>query len=102
MPRKRSAYTIASARIGNRTGPGRLRRIAIASAATRITTSAMQKIFTFSRNAWTISPKESTKMCRLKNACRTAGQPAELTTATTTRVTKTAVLASAIATPRAP
>src|SRR2546421_8637172 len=102
MPRKRSAYTIASARIGNSTGPGRPRRTAIPSAATRITTSAMQKTRTLSRKACAISPKESPKIFPSKKARRTAGHPDELTTATTTSVAKTMVLTSAIATPRVP
>jgi hypothetical protein len=58
-PRKKSAYTIASARIGKKTGPGRLRRTARPSAKTRIRASAMQKILMLSRNAREISGKES-------------------------------------------
>ena len=62
----------------------------------------MQNTFTFSRKAVAISPNELLKMCASKNALRTSGQPDELTTATTTAPKKTMVLASAIATPRAP
>jgi hypothetical protein len=62
----------------------------------------MQKILTFSRNACAISPNDWSKICGLKNASRTAGQPADVTTAMMTSAAKTTVLASAIATPRAP
>jgi hypothetical protein len=58
-PRKKSAYAIASARIGKKTGPGRLRRTARASAVTRMIASAMQKIFTFSRKARAMPGNES-------------------------------------------
>ena len=44
---------------GKKTGPGRLRITASTRAKTRISTSEMQKIFTFSLNAWAIPPKES-------------------------------------------
>ena len=50
-PRKTSAYTIASARIGKNTGPGRLRSTAIPSAATRMIASAIRKILTLILNA---------------------------------------------------
>jgi hypothetical protein len=62
----------------------------------------MQNTFTLSRNARRISPNELLKMCASKNACRTAGQPDELTTSATAAPKKTIVLATAIATPRAP
>jgi len=67
-----------------------------------MTTSAMQKTRTFSQNARRISGNESPKISVSKNASRTAGQPDDETTAATNAPTKTAVLASAIATPRAP
>jgi hypothetical protein len=62
----------------------------------------MQNTLTLSRNACAISPNELEKMCASKKACRTAGHPDELTTATAIAPKKTTVLTSAIATPRAP
>jgi len=58
-PRKKSAYTIASARIGKKTGPGRPRRMARPSAVTRMIASAIRKILTLIRNASAISGNES-------------------------------------------
>src|SRR5439155_14864079 len=64
--------------------------------------SAMQKIFTFTRNAVAISPNESVKIWRLKKACLNSGQPAELTTMRTIAPKKTIELATATATARPP
>src|SRR5262249_5265284 len=101
-PRQKSAYAIASARSGKNTGPGRLRITASTSANARISTSAMQKIFTLSRNARAISGIDLQNSSQLKNVVRTSGQPGACVTTTTRTTKKTTVLASAIATPRGP
>jgi hypothetical protein len=62
----------------------------------------MQKIFTFTRNAEAISPNESVKISRLKNACLNSGHPAELTTSRAMPPKKTIELTTAIATARPP
>ena len=54
-PRKKSAYAIASARSGKKTGPGRLRSTAIRSANGRMRHSAIKKISQLRRNALAIS-----------------------------------------------
>ena len=59
IPRNRSVYAIASARIGKKTGPGSDRRTARKSAAGRISASDVQKSFTFSQKASRISGKLS-------------------------------------------
>jgi len=58
-PRKKSAYTIASARTGKKTGPGRLRSTASPRAVTRMIVSAIRNIRTLRRNASAISGKDS-------------------------------------------
>ena len=68
----------------------------------RITTSAMQKIFTFVRKADAMPGSDSRKISRLKNASLTSGQPGDVTTATTMSAKKTSVETSAIATARPP
>ena len=60
-PRKKSAYTIARARSGKKTGPGRLRRTAIRSANGRMRHSAIRKILQLRRNALAISGNEDLK-----------------------------------------
>src|SRR3982074_3668291 len=91
-----------SARIGKKTGPGRLRRTARTSARTRMKASAIMKIFTFSRNAREISGIEAVSWLQLKNVRFTSGQPGACVIATTRRVKKTTVLSTATVTPRRP
>jgi hypothetical protein len=62
----------------------------------------MQKILTFTKKAAAISPNESVKISRLKNACLNSGQPGELTTRKATPPKKTTELRIAIATVRLP
>src|SRR6266540_2690065 len=83
----------ASARSGKNTGPGSPRSTAMSRATTRISTSAMQKILMFTRNACAISGNDSRKIWPLKNWRLTSGQPGELTIAATTIATNTTVLA---------
>ena len=68
----------------------------------RMSTSATRKIFTFVQKAERMSGKASSNSCRLKNACLTSSQPAELTTATATMAKSTAVDTRATATLRPP
>src|SRR3954453_21338810 len=88
-PRKKSAYTIASARSGKNTGPGRLRSTAIRSANGRIRHSAIEKILQLRRNALAISGNDDLNSDQLKNVSRTVGQPGALVMATTTTTRKT-------------
>jgi hypothetical protein len=66
--------------MGKKTGPGRLRRTASSSAKARMKTSAMQKIFTLSRNAREISGKDSLYFSQSKKAALTSGQFGALVT----------------------
>jgi hypothetical protein len=54
-----SEYAIASKRSGKNTGPGRLRRTAISSAAGRMKTSATRQSLTFVQKAVAVSRNES-------------------------------------------
>src|SRR5882724_3186615 len=91
-----------SARIGKKTGPGRLRMSARTSARTRMNASAIMKIFTFSRKALEISGIESLNWFQLKNVRFTSGQPGACVIATATKVKKITVLSRATVTPRRP
>src|SRR5712691_8870236 len=91
-----------SARTGKKTGPGALRRTASTSARTRMNASAIEKIFTFSRNAREISGIEALNSCQLKNVRLTSGQPGACVTATASKVKKTTVLRTATVTARRP
>src|SRR5258705_3391779 len=91
-----------SARIGKKTGPGRLRTTARTSARTRMNASAITKILTFSRNAREISGIESLNSFQLKNVRFTSGQPGACVIATASKVKKTTVLSRATVTPRRP
>src|SRR5439155_16005900 len=64
--------------------------------------SAMQKMRMFSRKACPTSGNELSKSFRSKNALRTSGQPAELTTTMATIAKNTTVLVTAIPMLRAP
>src|SRR5437016_1501803 len=101
-PRKKSAYAMPSARIGKKTGPGRLRTTASRSARTRMNASAIMKIFTFSRNAREISGIDDLNWFQLKNVRLTSGQPGACVIATASKVKKTTVLSTATVTPRRP
>jgi hypothetical protein len=72
------------------------------SAVKRITTSAIQKIFTFVRKAEAMPGSDSRKISRLKNASLTSSQPGDVTTATAMRAKKTSVETTAIVTARPP
>src|SRR5438094_5654073 len=102
IPRNRSVYSTANSRNGKSTGPGSPLSTAIASAKTRISASAMQKMRMFSRKACPTSGNELSKSFRSKNAFRTSGQPAELTTTMATIAKNTTVLVTAIPMLRAP
>src|SRR5712691_2113884 len=91
-----------SARTGKKTGPGALRRTASTSARTRMNASAIEKIFTFSRNAREISGIEALNSCQLKNVRLTSGQPGACVIATASKVKKTTVLRMATVTARRP
>src|SRR6185295_13987209 len=91
-----------SARIGKNTGPGRLRTIARRSASTRMNASAIEKIFTFNRNAREISGIEALNSLQLKNVRFTSGQPGACVINTASTVKKTTVLSKATVTPRRP
>src|SRR6266550_2335917 len=91
-----------SARIGKKTGPGRLRRTARTRARTRMNASAIMKIFTFSRNAREISGIDDLNSFQLKNVRLTSGHPGACVIATASTVKKTAVLSTATVTPRRP
>src|ERR671915_302823 len=102
MPRNRSVYPTASARIGKNTGPWRLRRTAMKSPSTRMKTSAIRKACTLMRNFSAIWGNDSRKTCKSKNRWRISGHPGEFTTSSTSTVTKTAVEIRAMTTPRRP
>ncbi len=78
MPRNRSMYPTASARIGKNTGPGRLRITARNIARTRMNTSAIRNSFTFTRNARAMLGNDSLNCSPLKNASLTSSQPGAL------------------------
>src|SRR5438445_8640658 len=80
-PRKKAAYTTASARNGKDAGPGRLLTTATPSASTRISASEMQKISTFRRNADAIPGNVLVNSCPSKNWVLIASQPGALTIA---------------------
>src|SRR5687767_9890329 len=101
-PRKKSAYTTERARSGKKTGPGRPRRIAMPSAKTRISASAIRKILMLSRNALGMTSSDSSKTSRLKKASFTAGQPDAFVISRTATTAKTIVLAAAISVLRVP
>src|SRR5262245_34437789 len=75
MPRKTSAYTIASRRTGNSAGPPVILIRATASPSTRTSTSTTMKIRTSSQNASRTSGKVSRKSCQEKKVSRTSGHP---------------------------
>ena len=60
-PRKKSAYMIARARSGKKTGPGMLRSTASRSANGRIKHSAITKILQLRRKALAISGNDDLK-----------------------------------------
>ena len=102
IPRNRSMYTIARARIGKKTGPGRLRMIARPSPSTSTIVSAITNATTFLPNFRRMSGKLSRNTSPLKNASRNASHPGALTISAPSTVSTTTVLASAMSTPRAP
>ena len=61
-------------------------------ARTRMNTSAMRNIFTFTRNARAIAGNDSLNCSPLKNASLTSSHPGALMTATTSTVKNTTVL----------
>ena len=101
-PRKRSDVDDRERADREEHGPGSPRRTAIASANTRMNTSAIRKIFTLIQNADRMSGKASSNSCRSKNACLTSSQPDELTTTSAMTATKSAVETRATATPLPP
>src|SRR4029078_7553204 len=97
-PRKKAAYTIASALSGKKTGPGRLRSTASRSANGRIRHSAIRKILQLRRKALAIPGNDDLNSAQLKNCLWTSGQPGELEMTTPTTTRKTIVERSEIAT----
>src|SRR5918996_858981 len=102
IPRNRSVYATARARIGKNTAPDRLLITAMKSANTRMNTSASRKACTLSRNRRAISGNDSRNTSTFKKDLRTSGQPGEFTTTRARAVKTTAVLTRATATPRRP
>src|SRR2546423_9626240 len=101
-PRKKSAYAMPSRRRGNAAGPGRLRTTASSSAKTRMNTSAMEKIFTFNRNAREISGSELLNCPQSKKVRRTSCQPGACVIASASSVKTATVLRIAIEIARRP
>ena len=102
MPRTRSTYTTASARIGKKTGPRRDLAAATIRAAASISTSATTNICTSSQKPLNTAGQTSWKCRALKNCSRTLGQVSDERTARTATPTKTTVEAVEIRTTRTP
>src|SRR5215212_9009413 len=93
-PRKRSTYTVAIARSGQKTGPRRVRRTATSRPKARMNTEQTRNSLMFSSSPAATSGRAARASARLKNASRTRGQPGADVTAVE-RTPATAIVLSA-------
>src|SRR5437016_3464807 len=93
---------MAMSRSGKNTAPARLRITASSIPKARMTASQIRKYSMLRTNFFAMSGNESRNSLPLKNACFTAGQFGECSTAHTMSPNTTIVLRTAMATPLAP